>query len=499
MELTLTGICKSFGAGNILDRVDFSVRGGEIRALLGENGAGKSTLMNIIGGVLAPDSGEIRIDGKKVSFATPASSLEAGIAFIHQELNLVNDLTVYENLFLNDFPKKGLFLDRDRMISETQALFDRLGLGISPLAPVGSLDASYKQMVEIARALRAEASVIIMDEPTASLTAAEIGRVFGIMKTLKENGIAMIFISHKLDEVMRICDGYTVLRNGKAVQSGRIADVTARELASLMVGHTVESGQNRSADGMGEEILRIEGLTDGKRFGDISLSLRRGEILGVTGLLGDCRSEIFGTVFGIYGGSYRGRIVLAGKEIHPSSPDEALRLGLAYLPQNRKENAVIPDLSILDNGTAATLPSFCRLGFLDREKQKKVFAGQAERLRIKMSDEEKKITTLSGGNQQKAILARWLIAEPKVLILDNPTQGVDVGAKEEIYSIIGGLAKAGIAVIVLSSEAQEILRLCGRSLVLCHGRIAGTVSGDDMNEKNMMILAAGAGKGSDRQ
>ena len=498
MKLSIRGISKSFGAGNVLDAVDFDVAGGEICALLGENGAGKSTLMNIVGGVLRADAGEIRLDGKKVSFANPAASQKAGIAFIHQELNLVNDLTVYENMFLGRFPKKGLFIDRAKMIAKTQELFDRLGIGIAPTAMVSELDASYKQMVEIARALLTDASVIIMDEPTASLTGAEIERVFSIMRTLRENGIAMIFISHKLDEVMKICDRYAVLRNGKAVSTGRVADVTADEIAAMMVGHAVENGSGCEPAPYGGEVMRLESLSDGRHFSDISLGLQRGEILGVTGLLGDGRSELFGTVFGIRGGKYAGKIFLDGKEIHPISPYEGVRQGIAYLPKNRKENAIIADMNILDNGTVVTLRRFCRFGFLNKTAQSSVFSEQVRDLKIKMSSEKHLITTLSGGNQQKVVLAKWLISGPKVLILDNPTQGVDVGAKEEIYTIIRSLAKSGIGIVVLSSEGQEIMRVCDRAIVLCHGQIAGEVRGEDMNETTMMVLATGAGKGEER-
>ena len=497
MNLKIRGISKSFGAGNVLDAVDFEINGGEICALLGENGAGKSTLMNIVGGILNADSGEILLDGKKVSFSSPVESQNAGIAFIHQELNLINDLTVYENMFLGNFPKSGPFINRKLMIKKTEELFEKLGIGISPTETVSELDASYKQMVEIARALLTDASVIIMDEPTASLTGAEIERVFTIMRTLRERGIAMIFISHKLDEVMQICDRYTVLRNGKAVNSGNVCDVSAEKLASFMVGHELNIEADSSPSEYGREMLRLESLSDGKNFENISFSLRSGEVLGVTGLLGDKRSEIFGTVFGIYGGKYTGKIVLDGKEIHPSAPYEGLREGIAYLPKNRKENAIIADMSILDNGTVVTLKQYCRLGFLSKAKQKKVLDLKADELKIKMSSADNLITTLSGGNQQKVVLAKWLISDPKVLILDNPTQGVDVGAKEEIYSIIKDLAASGIAVVVLSSEGQEIMRICDRAIILRHGQIAAEVCGDEMNEKNMMIYATGARKGNE--
>lgn len=498
MNLSMSGICKSFGAGDILSGVDFQICGGEICALLGENGAGKSTLMNIIGGVYYADTGHIRIDGKTVFFSSPADSLKAGIAFIHQDLNLINDLTVAENLFLSGFPKKGLFLDEREMLRQATELFARFELDLDPQQLVGKLDASYKQMVAIARALLADASLIIMDEPTSSLTASEIERLFSIMRSLKAKGIAIIFISHKLGEVMEICDRYTVLRNGTPVSSGKVCDVTADELASLMVGHKIQAARTHHPAVYGEEILRVEHLSDPGHFSDVSLSLRRGEILGVTGLLGDGRSELFETIFGIHGKRCTGTVTLHGKEIRPASPYEALESGIAYLPKDRKENSIVADMSILDNASLSQLEQFCRFGMLQEEKQSESFSGEAEDLRIRYEDREQLITTLSGGNQQKVVLAKWLLSRPSVLILDNPTQGVDVLAKEEIHIIIEHLAASGIGVIVLSGEAQEILRICDSCLVMFHGRVMAQVSGKDMNETTLMRLATGVGKASDQ-
>ena len=491
MNLKIRGISKSFGAGNVLDAVDFEINGGEICALLGENGAGKSTLMNIVGGILNADSGEILLDGKKVSFSSPVESQNAGIAFIHQELNLINDLTVYENMFLGNFPKSGPFINRKLMIKKTEELFEKLGIGISPTETVSELDASYKQMVEIARALLTDASVIIMDEPTASLTGAEIERVFTIMKTLRERGIAMIFISHKLDEVMQICDRYTVLRNGKAVNSGNVCDVSAEKLASFMVGHELNIEADSSPSEYGREMLRLESLSDGKNFENISFSLRSGEVLGVTGLLGDKRSEIFGTVFGIYGGKYTGKIVLDGKEIHPSAPYEGLREGIAYLPKNRKENAIIADMSILDNGTVVTLKQYCRLGFLSKAKQKKVLDLKADELKIKMSSADNLITTLSGGNQQKVVVAKGLNTEPKLMILNEPTRGVDVGAKVEIYNLINDLCENRKGVLMISSELPEIMSMADRIFVIHEGKITAEIGKEDFSQETLLKYAIG--------
>ena len=492
MNLTMKGIVKSFGANDVLKSVDFQLNEGEICALLGENGAGKSTLMNILGGVLLADRGTIELDGKPVSFANPAQSLNAGIAFIHQELNLINDLPVYENMFIGrELKKKSGFLDHAAMYQQTKALFEKMEINVDPGAMVSKLDASFKQIVEIARALMMNASIIIMDEPTTSLTDPEIERVFDMLRTLKAQKVGVVFISHKLREVMEICDRYTVLRDGNMVAQGLVKDTNPKALAEYMVGHEIHTESLKREQEYGEEKLRLENLSDGKHFHDISLSVRAGEVLGVTGLLGDGRSELFQTVFGAMGRHYTGQVYLDGKKIHFSNTHQALDAGLAYLPRNRKENAILKDMSILDNGSIVYLPKLVRGLFIDEKKQQEAFRVQQEELRIKMGDQYDLITSLSGGNQQKVVLAKWVMSSPKVLILDNPSQGVDVGAKEEIYGIIHRLAESGVAVVVLSSEAQEVIRVCDSSLVMYHGRIVGRVCGEDMNEKHIMYLATG--------
>ena len=492
MKLSLKGICKSFGAGYVQDHVDFEVETGEICALLGENGAGKSTLMNIVGGILSPDEGQIYVNGTERAFSSPLDSLRAGIAFIHQELNLINDLTVYENLFLYHFPKKGLFQDNKLMIEKARRVFRDMGLQLDPTVMVRDLDVSYKQMVEIARALLMNASLIIMDEPTASLNEPEIQKVFEIMRKLKDDGISMIFISHKLNEVMEICDRYTVLRNGKNIETGAICDVTAEHLAACMVGHEITVKKQKADRKIGEEVLKAEGLSDPEdRFRNISFSVRAGEILGVTGLLGDGRSELFESIFGMDAEGMSGTLFLNGTEIRPKAPEEALKLGIAYLPKNRKENAVIESMSVLDNATMATLHDYVSHGIIHKKRQVKALDQKTEGLHILYSDADASITALSGGNQQKIILSRWLLSDPKVLILNNPTQGVDIGAKEEIYEAIEELAAEGMSVIILSSEPQEIERLCDRCLIMYQGGIATEVSGETMTEQHMLYLAAG--------
>jgi ribose transport system ATP-binding protein len=484
-------IDKSFGANDVLEDVSFTVTAGEIVALLGENGAGKSTLMNILGGVLQPDKGQLLLDGQPVRFHTPADSMKAGIGFIHQEMNLINDLPIYETLFVGrELTRHGL-VDHAAMRAATKEIFARMEVALDPETMTRDLDASYKQIVEIARALQMNARFIIMDEPTTSLTQTEIERVFALMRTLAAQGVGIIFISHKLPEVMDICDRYVVLRDGHFIKAGPVAETTIDELAAAMVGHSVRTARLQRERVLGEVVLQAEQL-NAASFHDINFAVRKGEILGITGLLGDGRSELFLSLLGA-GENYTGTVRVNGQPIKLRSPQASVSAKLGYVPRNRKENAIIADMDVLDNGTIVSWPLTCRAGVINQNALEAGFAAQREALRIKMGHAHDPITSLSGGNQQKIVLAKWLATEPAVLILDNPTQGVDVGAKEEIYDIISQLADDAVAVIVLSSEAQEIIRLCDRALVMYHGLIAGEVSGEQLNEHTIMALATGGG------
>lgn len=504
MTLEMRDIAKSFGANDVLKGVGFSLGAGGICALLGENGAGKSTLMNILGGVLPADRGEIFLDGAGVRFKSPAESLNAGIAFIHQELNLINDLAVYENMYIGRELRNRGVLDTKTMKANCGEIFAQMGIELDPGLMVRELDASYKQIVEIARALLMKASIIIMDEPTTSLTEPEIQRVFAMMRTLKEQGVGMVFISHKLREVMDICTDYTVLRDGSMVASGKVSDTTTDELARHMVGHDVRTQVLSVEKELGEPVLEAARLSLPGRFRDVSFTLHKGEVLGFTGLLGDGRSELFQTIFGCNPG-YKGEILIEGKPVNMRTTAVAMGLGIGYVPRNRKENGIIKDMDILDNGTLVTLKSYVKGLFIRNQSQEQAFSAKKEDLHIKMGAQSDLIGSLSGGNQQKVVLAKWLNANPRVLVFDNPTQGVDVGAKEEIYDIILSLAQKGVAVAVLSSEAQEIMRICDRCLVLFHGQITGELSREQMDEQLMMKLATGSeireeqdGNGSDK-
>lgn len=491
MTLEMKGIYKSFGANDVLRDVSFTLNGGEICALLGENGAGKSTLMNILGGVHHADQGQILLDGKRVAFQTPADSLKHGIAFIHQELNLVNDLAIYENMFIgHELRKKNRFLDSAAMIAKTNEVFKKMDLDLDPRIMVRDLDASYKQIVEIARALLMEASIIIMDEPTTSLTEPEIRRVFDMMNTLRKSGVGIVFISHKLREVMEICTRYTVLRDGNMVSSGLVSETSVDMLARDMVGHDVRTQSLRREKKIGDVILSGKGMTLEPHFRNVSFEVHAGEVLGFTGLLGDGRSELFQTVFGaIHGAS--GTVEVEGKPVRIRTTGPALKAGVGYVPRNRKENGIIPDMSIFENGSIVTYGKFSRAGWLKEKTLRANFDKWERELSIKLASADDPITSLSGGNQQKVVLAKWLSAAPKVMIFDNPTQGVDVGAKEDIYDIILRLADAGVAVVVLSNEAQEIIRVCSRAYVMYHGDIRAQVQGETMNEQEMMRLATG--------
>lgn len=492
MKIEMKNIYKSFGAIEAVKDVSFSVAGGEVCALIGENGAGKSTLMNILGGVLPADKGKILIDGQKVNFEKPADSLSAGIAFIHQELNLINDLPIYENMFIGrELKKKGGILDLEKMIEKTQAVFDEMEIGLDPKTMVRDLDTSYKQIVEISRAIMMDASIIIMDEPTTSLTDQEIERVFEMMETLKKQNVGIVFISHKLNEVIEFCDCYSVLRNGELVAEGMVKDVDVDQLARSMVGHELTIKSLEREKERGKEVLRAENLTYNNDFKNVSFAVHQGEILGVTGLLGDGRKELFQAIFG-RGQIESGQLYLNDQKVKIKNTTDALEKGIGYLPRNRKENGIIKDMDIFDNASIVTWPLFDNWGVIDQEKQEEKFEEQVEKLRIVMGKETDSINSLSGGNQQKIVLAKWLTANPDIFILDNPTQGVDVGAKEDIYDIILKLAEEDIAVVILSSEAKEIIRICDRALVMYHGVIQGELSREQMTEHQIMKLATGA-------
>jgi len=495
--LSMKAINKSFGGVPVLIDVDFNVRQGEIHALVGENGAGKSTLMNILGGVLPRDSGAIELFGETVEFQTPAESQAAGIAFVHQELNVINDLAVYENLFIGHEIKGKLGkLNKAEMIRRSKELFESMNVVIDPTVKVRELQATYKQIIEIAKAVLFNSRLIIMDEPTTSLTRTEVDIVFSIMKNLTQNtGVTIIFISHKLNEVVEFCDRCTVLRNGEVVDTFPIKGkggepIDQEDIARMMVGRDVLGVNVFKEREEGEVLLSVRDLEVGNHVKGISFDLRRGEILGITGLLGDGKEELARAIFGDLRAT-GGTVELKGEPIRPRQPAAARKLGIGMLPSNRKENAIIKDLTVADNMVVTTLKDYV-VGLMLRKDKIYATADQyKERLNIKVGELSTLIGHLSGGNQQKVVLAKWLIAKPDIILLCNPTQGVDVGAKNEIYHIIMELAELGMGIIITTGEIAEAERICDRLLVMYHGHLMGEMPRRDFDEESIMILSTG--------
>lgn len=494
--LQMQDITKTYSGVIVLNNVSLSVRQGEIHALLGENGAGKTTLMNILGGVTPKDAGKLLLFGDEVKISTPAESQVLGVAFIHQELNLVNDLMVYENMFLGrELFTRGGLLDIKRMCTETARIFEKMHVIIDPKKRVSALETSYKQIVEIAKSLLMEAKLIIMDEPTTSLTQKEIDNVFSVIRNLtKEQEVTVIFISHKLSEVVDFCDSYTILRNGENVSTGTILKedgtrIDQTDIARMMVGRDVFSNPVYEEHAIGEELLEIKNLTIGSHVKNVSFCLHQGEILGITGLLGDGKEELVRALFGDI--AYKGEIYKNRKLLKLRRTSQAKHKGIGYLPPNRKENGIIKDLSIKSNISIVALEKCLSGLFINGKKEIAVANDYCSRLRIKADNLSFKITNLSGGNQQKVVLSKWLHAKPEVIIMSNPTQGIDVGAKNEIYTEIMGLAKQGIGIIITSGEAQEVMKICDRVLVMYHGELRGELGHDALTEENIMILSTG--------
>ena len=489
--LKMTDISKSFFGTPVLEHVDFSVEEGEIHALLGENGAGKSTLMNILAGVHTRDSGTIMFDGKMLEHNTVKATEAVGIAFVHQELNLFNDLKVYENIFLRkEITRKFGMLNRKTMIQKSRELFERLGVELNPGAMVSELETGKKQLLEIAKALLADAKLFILDEPTTALNNEEISHLFSIIRRLKEQGKSFIFISHKMAEIFTIADRYTVLRNGKFISTGNIADTTPQEVTKKMVGTKYSESAAYETRDYGEVVLELDALS-GHNFSDVSFSVRKGEVIGFTGLMGAGISEMFQTIFGIMPITHGG-MRIRGETIHSHSIHKAMKKGVYMIAANRKENSVIPDFSLLENGYVSEHTLSRRIQHIFRKREEKGFRSLGQTLNIKYNSLGDMITSLSGGNQQKVMLARWLNTQADIVLMDNPTQGIDVGAKAEIYKYIHQLAKQGKTVLVNTLEIPELQLIADRCIIFYHGHPQTELSREDMTEENVMLWATNA-------
>ncbi len=487
----LSGITRSFSGIRALDGVDFTLAAGEVHALVGENGAGKSTLMRILGGELPPSSGQVVIDGAPVTFHGPSDARRHGIAIIHQELALAPDLSVAENIFLGELPAGIRWPALRRRAGK---LLSRLGFDIHPADPVRKLSVAQQQVVEIAKALSLNARIIVFDEPTSVLGTGDAERLLKIIRGLRDDGAGVVYISHRLEEVFQVSDRITVMKDGRVAGVVATGEVDTDGLIKLMVGRSLRAMfAERTGRTVGAEVLRVEGLEAGRMVRDVSFSVRAGEVVGLAGLVGSGRTNVVRAIFGADRPD-RGRIFLHGKEIRVRGPADAVRHGIGLVPESRKDQGVVLPFSIRANATMAGLGAVVnRLGFLRRRVEKSTVARLAESLRIKMSSAEAPVASLSGGNQQKVVLAKWFHVDPDLIILDEPTRGVDVGAKTEIYGLIERMAAAGKAVLVISSEHQELFGLCDRILVMNEGRLMGELRPDAYSEERVLSLALAAG------
>ena len=486
--LNMSGIYKAFSGVSVLSGVELHVNVGEIHALLGENGAGKSTLMNILSGSYTADAGTVTFDGADITGSSIKQIEDAGIAFVHQELNLFNDLLAYENIFLGaeETTPWGSLKKRD-MANKAAELFERLGVDIDPYALVDDLKPSEKQLLEISRALFRNAKLLILDEPTASLNTDEVEHMFQIVRGLRDKGTSFIFISHKMPEIFELCDTYTVLRNGKFIANGNIADTTPREVTSLLVGAALSDRDAYEPRELGEEMLRVEHFS-GEGFTDVTFTARRGQIIGLTGLKGCGSSELMQGLFGIYHPS-GGNVEVCGKKLHGGSIHEAMGAGIAMLPADRKGNSVIPDMSLLENMYLSEHVLSARSFAINTKRENERFEKYGKLLNIKANSSADNINSLSGGNQQKVFLARWLNTDAQVLLLDNPTQGIDVGAKSEIYHLILDLARKGKTVIINTLEIPELREVADVCYVLYEGRVVKELAHDEINEQTVMLYS----------
>ncbi len=486
--LNMSGIYKAFSGVSVLSGVELHVNVGEIHALLGENGAGKSTLMNILSGSYTADAGTVTFDGADITGSSIKQIEDAGIAFVHQELNLFNDLLAYENIFLGaeETTPWGSLKKRD-MANKAAELFERLGVDIDPYALVDDLKPSEKQLLEISRALFRNAKLLILDEPTASLNTDEVEHMFQIVRGLRDKGTSFIFISHKMPEIFDLCDTYTVLRNGKFIANGNISDTTPREVTNLLVGAALSDRDAYEPRELGEEMLRVEHFS-GEGFADVTFTARRGQIIGLTGLKGCGSSELMQGLFGIHHPS-GGNVEVCGKKLHGGSIHEAMGAGIAMLPADRKENSVIPDMSLLENMYLSEHVLSARSFAINTKRENERFEKYGKLLNIKANSSADNINSLSGGNQQKVFLARWLNTDAQVLLLDNPTQGIDVGAKSEIYHLILDLARKGKTVIINTLEIPELREVADVCYVLYEGRVVKELAHDEINEQTVMLYS----------
>ena len=500
--LRMEGITTIFSGVVALDGVDFTLERGEVHALVGENGAGKSTLIKVMTGAYRRDGGRVLLEGREVNFRSPEDAQAAGVVAVYQEVNLLTYRTVAENIFLGREPRRFGFIDWKRMNALAGAVLKRLGLDIDPTATLGDLNIALRQMVAIARGVSFDAKVVVLDEPTSSLTEHEVTILYDVIRRLKAEGVGVVYISHRFDELYTVCDRVTILRDGKFVATRSLAGLERLDLVCLMLGKQREELQRAGATAFGHqekaqaatELLRAEHLTRGRKVADVTLAAGRGEIVGMAGLLGSGRTETARVIFGADAVD-KGRVFLEGKRLRLSAPRDAIEAGLAFLSEDRKAEGIIPELSVRENLTLAALPQLNRFGIVSRAKQNEIVERFMRRLGVKASGPDQKIRELSGGNQQKVLLARWLCRNPKFLILDEPTRGIDIGAKGEIQSLINELAASGLGVLMISSELEELVEGSSRVVVMRDGHCVAELRGEDVSQDRIIHAMAEGNEG----
>lgn len=489
--LEMVNICKSFPGVKALDNAQLKVRPGTVHALMGENGAGKSTLMKCLFGVYIEDEGKILIDGEECKFSNPKQAMENGVSMVHQELNQVLQRDVMDNIWLGRYPSKNGIVSQKIMYEETKKIFDDLEIDVDPREKMAKLSVSQRQMVEIAKAASYNAKILVLDEPTSSLTQEEVDHLFKIMNKLKEKGCGLIYISHKMEEILQISDDVTIMRDGKWIDTLSAKELTTDKIIKLMVGRDLTHRFPPKTNKPGETILEVKNLTGAYQPSviDASFKLRKGEILGVAGLVGSRRTELIETIFGIAHKS-SGEVLLRGKTVNNKDSRAAIKNGFALLTEERRATGIFGGLDIKFNATIANIDNYSKFGILDNKKMTEDTKWTIDSMKVKTPTQKTAIRSLSGGNQQKVIIGRWLLTNPEILLLDEPTRGIDVGAKYEIYQLIIDLANKGKGVIMVSSEMPELLGICDRILVMSNGRIAGIEDTDKLDQEKIMTLAA---------
>ena len=489
--LEMRGINKSFPGVKALDNAQLKVRPHSVHALMGENGAGKSTLLKCLFGIYHADAGEILFCGRPVAYRTSKEALENGISMVHQELNLVPQVSVMDNLWLGRYPQKGPFIDYAKMYRDTKAIFDELGIDVDPRQKVAELTVSQMQMIEIAKAFSYNAKIVIMDEPTSSLSEKEVNHLFGIIEKLKDRGCGIIYISHKMDEIFRICDEITILRDGQWIDTRPVAGLTFDDVIKMMVGRELGERFPEKTNRPAEVVLEVRGLTARNQpsIQDVSFDLRRGEILGIAGLVGAKRTDIVETLFGIREAS-SGVVRVRGKEVRNTSSVKAIRNGFALVTEERRATGIFAGLGVDFNSLIANMPHYEHAGLLQQKNMQGDTDWVVKSMNVKTPSRRTQIGSLSGGNQQKVVIGRWLLTKPDILMLDEPTRGIDVGAKFEIYQLINDLAVQGKSIIMISSEMPELLGVSDRILVMSNGRVAGIVNTRETSQEEILQLAA---------